>query len=94
MAKEKFEHSYPGKQPQAIYEATRKTLDEIATRHGLRHETDTVRFSGTIARMGANGRYQVNGEKLSLELEFGMLVPGPIRKRVADEINAKLDRLL
>ncbi len=46
-----------------------------------------------MARMGANGRYQVTGEKLEIELEFGLLVPGPIGKRVADEVNGRLDGL-
>ncbi len=93
MAKEKFTRSFPGRSPQEIYEATRRILDEIASRHSLRHETDAAKFSGTMARMGANGRYQVTGEKLEIELEFGLLVPGPISKRVADEVNGRLDGL-
>ena len=70
---------------------TARALDLL--RRALRHETDAAKLSGTVARMGANGRYQVTGEKLQIELEFGLLVPGPIQKRVADEVNGKLDGL-
>jgi hypothetical protein len=93
MAKQSFERSYSGKSPQEIFEATRKTIDEIAGRYSLDHKTDAGKLTGKVSRLGVNGGYQVAGEKLSLELEFGMLIPGAIRKRVADEVQGKLERL-
>ena len=93
MAKQTFEHSYPGKTTQEIFEATRKTIDEIAVKHSLKHDVDAARLFGKVARTGVNGSYQAVGEKITLELDFSMLVPGSIRKRVADEVQAKLDKL-
>jgi hypothetical protein len=93
MAKQTFERSYPGKQPQEIFEATRKTIEDIASRYSLKHDVDAARLSGKVARTGVSGSYQAAGEKISLELDFGMLVPGAIRKRVADEVQAKLEKL-
>jgi hypothetical protein len=93
MAKETFERSYPGKTPQQIFEAARKTIDEVATRHSLDHHVDAAKLEGKVARVGAKGSYRVAGEKLTLDLEFGMLVPGAIRKRVAEEVAGSLDKL-
>lgn len=93
MAKETFERSYPGRSPQDIFEAARKKIDAMASRHSLEHEVDAGKLEGRIARTGAKGSYRVTGDKLLLELEFGLLVPGPIRRRVAEEIGAQLGQL-
>ncbi|HUB07994.1 MAG TPA: polyhydroxyalkanoic acid system family protein [Myxococcales bacterium] len=93
MAKETFERSYPGKTPQEIFEAARKTIDEVASRHSLEHQVDAAKLEGKVSRMGAKGSYRVAGEKITLELEFGMLVPGVVRKRVGEEVSGRLDKL-
>ncbi|MHB8420720.1 MAG: hypothetical protein ACYDCL_21820 [Myxococcales bacterium] len=93
MAKETFERSYPGKTPQEIFEAARKTLDEIAARQSLVHEVDAARLEGKVSRTGAKGSYRVAGERLTLELDLSFLVPGPIRKRIAGEVAGRLERL-
>ncbi len=93
MAKQKFEHSYPGKTPQEIFEATRKTIEEIAVKHSLKHDVDAAKLVGKVARTGVTGSYQAAGDRITLELDFSMLVPGAIRKRVGDEVQAKLDKL-
>ncbi len=93
MAKETFERSYPGKTPQEIFEAARKTIDDVASRHSLDHQVDAARLEGKVSRTGAKGSYRVAGERLTLELEFGLLVPGPIRRRVAEEVSGRLDGL-
>lgn len=93
MAKETFERSYPGKTPQEIHGATRKIIDGIAGQYSLKHESDAARLEGKVSRTGVSGRYQVAGEKLTLDLDFSMLVPGAIRKRVVDEVRGRLDKL-
>jgi hypothetical protein len=93
MARQTFEHSYAGKTPQEIFEATRKTIDEIAGKYSLKHDVDTGRLQGKVARTGVSGSYRVAGERLALELDFSMLVPGAIRQRVADEVQGRLAKL-
>ncbi len=93
MATQKIERTYPGKTPQEIFERTRASIDDIATRYSLAHTVDSPRLSGKVARAGAEGRYRVEGERLTLELEFSFLVPGAIRKRVESEVTGHLDKL-
>ncbi len=93
MAKETFERAFPGKSSQEIFEAARKQIEAMAKRHSLQHDADAAKLEGKISRIGAKGLYRVQGDRLVLELEFGMLVPGPIRRRVADEIGVQLGQL-
>ncbi|MHB1845299.1 MAG: polyhydroxyalkanoic acid system family protein [Deltaproteobacteria bacterium] len=93
MATQKIERSYPGKTTQEIFERTRASIEQISAQLSLKHESDEAKRTGKVSRTGAEGRYRVEGERLTLELEFGFLVPGVVRKRVEAEVTGRLDRL-
>lgn len=93
MANQKIERSYPGKSAAEIFERTSRTVEELAGRYSLKHQPDPAKLTGKVSRTGAEGRYRVEGERLTLELEFGFLIPGVLRQKVQDEITGRLDRL-
>jgi hypothetical protein len=93
MASYRAERTFSGKAAQEIFERTRKTIDELAHRYALKHEPDATSLRGKVSRMGTEGRYRVEGEKLTLDLDYSFLIPGAMRRRVEDEVNQRLDGL-
>jgi Putative polyhydroxyalkanoic acid system protein (PHA_gran_rgn) len=93
MASYRAERTYTGKQAKDIFERTRKTIDQLAQRYALNHEPNEPAMSGKVSRMGTEGRYRVEGEKLTLDLDYSFLIPGAMRRRVEDEVNQRLDGL-
>jgi hypothetical protein len=93
MATHRFERDFPGKTTQQIFERAAKVIEEIAERYSLKHRPVAGTFSGAVSRPGAEGRYRVEGERLTLELDFSFFVPGAIRGRVQGEVSDRLDRL-
>jgi Putative polyhydroxyalkanoic acid system protein (PHA_gran_rgn) len=93
MASYRTERTYGGQTAQDIFERTRKTIDDLAQRYSLNHKPNVPALSGTVSRMGTEGRYRVEGDKLTLELSYSFVIPGAMRRRVEDEVNQRLDRL-
>jgi len=93
MAGYRTERTFAGKTSQEIFEATRKTIDDLAHRYSLKHEPEAARLRGKVSRMGTEGIYQVVGEKLTLDLAFSFVIPGAVRRRVETEVNERLDAL-
>ena len=93
MASYRAERTFSGKTAQEIFERTRKTIDELAQRYSLNHQPDASALRGKVGRMGTEGRYRVEGERLTLDLDYSFLIPGPMRRRIEDEVNQRLDAL-
>lgn len=93
MASQKIERTFQGKSSQEIFERASRTIEELAGRYSLKHEPAPASLAGRVSRAGAEGRYRVEGERLTLDLEFSFLVPGAVRKKVQDEVTGRLDRL-
>jgi hypothetical protein len=87
------ERAFPGKTSREIFDRTARILDELSVRYSLKHQSEPDKLSGKVSRTGVEGRYQVQGERLILDLEFGFLIPGVLRQRVQDEAAGRLDRL-
>jgi hypothetical protein len=93
MASYRAERTFSGKTAQEIFERTRQTIDELAHRYSLKHEPEPSSLRGKVGRMGTEGRYRVEGEKLTLDLDYSFLIPGAMRRRVEAEVNQRLDAL-
>jgi hypothetical protein len=93
MASYRAERIYSGRGGAEIFERTRKAIDELATRYALKHEPNASALRGAVSRLGTQGRYRVEGEKLILDLDYAFLVPAALRRRIEDEVNQRLDSL-
>ena len=93
MASWKTERSYPGKSAQEIYQATKKVIDTLAGKYGLKHEGNDQGMTGTVKRTGVDGNYKAAGDKITIALDFGFLIPGAIREKVQTEVTKQLDQL-
>jgi hypothetical protein len=89
----KTERSYAGKSPSEIYQATKKVIDDLSAKYGLKHQGNDSALGGTVSRMGVDGKYQATGDKMAIELSYGFLIPGPLRQKVQDEVTHQLDKL-
>jgi len=93
MAGWKTERSYGGKSAGEIYQATKKVIENLSGKYGLKHQPDDAALSGTVSQLGVNGTYRASGDKMTIELSYGFLVPGGLRSKVQDEVNRQLDGL-
>lgn len=93
MASWKTERSYAGKSPSEIYQATKRVIDTMAGKYGLKHQGNDSSLTGTVSGMGVDGKYKAAGDKMAIELSYGFLVLGPIRQKVQDEVTRQLDKL-
>jgi hypothetical protein len=93
MASYQTERTFVGKTPQDIFERARKTIDALAQRYALKHEPDAPALRGAVSRLGTTGRYRVEGERLTLDLDYSFVIPGAMRWRVEEEVNQRLDGL-
>src|ERR1700726_2322767 len=93
MASYRAERTYSGKAAQEICEPTRQTIDQLAQRYALNHAPEVSSLRGKVSRMGTEGRYRVEGDKLTLDLDYSFLIPGAMRRRIEDEVNQRLDGL-
>jgi hypothetical protein len=93
LAAQRVEREFPGKTSQEIFDRAARSIDEIAGRYSLKHRPEPAALSGQVSRAGVEGRYRVLGERLTLDLDFSFLIPGPIRQRVREEVEARLGTL-
>jgi Putative polyhydroxyalkanoic acid system protein (PHA_gran_rgn) len=93
MATWKTERSYAGKSAKEIYLATKKVIENLSGKYGLTHQGNDAGLNGKVNRMGVDGTYQAAGDKVTIELSYGFLIPGGIRQKVQDEVARQLDGL-
>jgi hypothetical protein len=93
MASWKTERSFPGKSAQEIYQATKKLIDDLSGKYGLKHAGDDAKLGGTVKRTGVDGNYQAAGDKMTINLDFGFLIPGALREKVQTEVDRQLGKL-
>jgi hypothetical protein len=84
---------YPGKTDDEIYSKVDEVMRGIARRHSLDYQNDVAARTGSVAKMGASGRYAIRDGQVTVELKFPLLIPGPMRRKVEEDIERKLDRL-
>ena len=91
---EKMEWSFPGKGDREIFDRLTQQLAAVAKEYGLKVDADAGSLKGRVHRMGAiDVKFDVVGEKLNALLDFGMLVPRPIREKVTAELGRRLGAL-
>lgn len=91
---EKIEHRFPGRGAAEIYDRLVAELDQVAGSYGLRLDTDPTKRSGRVHKRGmVDVSFAVGDERLSADLDFGMLLPRPIREKVRAELEKRLGSL-
>ena len=89
----RISRAYPGKNAAEIYQRVHLVMAEVAETFSLDYRTDGAARSGTVSRMGISGAYQVRDGEVVLDVKFPMLIPGPMRRKVEDDIQRRLDGL-
>ncbi|HTP26365.1 MAG TPA: polyhydroxyalkanoic acid system family protein [Anaeromyxobacteraceae bacterium] len=84
---------YPGKKAQEIYEAVDGVMERLTVKMGLNYEKDPGTRAGTVSKMGICGRYLAKEGEVTVDLHFPMLLPGPMKRRVQENIERRLDAL-
>jgi hypothetical protein len=89
----KIHRKYPGKTAGEIFEKVDEVMHRIAEKLSLQYEHDVAAKTGRVHKMGMTGTYAVRDEEVDVDIKYPMLVPSSMRKKVADDINRKLDGL-
>jgi hypothetical protein len=84
---------FPGKSADEIYEKVDQVMERIAERLSLDYRKDGSARTGKVSKMGVSGAYSVRDGEVTVDLKFPMLIPGPMRQKVQDDIERKLDAL-
>ncbi len=85
--------SYPGRQADEIYLKVDEVMERISRELGLHYRKDGAQRTGSVSKMGIAGVYRVAGERVTIDLDFPMLVPGSLKRKVQESIEQRLDRL-
>ncbi len=84
---------YPGRSADEIYSKVDEIMERIAQKLSLDYRKDDGARTGKVSKMGVSGAYSVKDGEVTVDLKFPMLVPGPMRQRVHEDIERKLDEL-
>jgi hypothetical protein len=84
---------YPDKSDAEIYSKVDEAMAGIARRHSLDYRRDAATRTGSVAKMGASGRYAIRDGEVTVELEFPFLIPSSMRRKVEQDIERRLDGL-
>ncbi len=88
-----IKRNYPGKSAGEIYRKVDEVMERIAQKLSLDYQRDGNAKTGKVSKLGISGSYLVRDEEVTVDLKFPMLVPGPMRQRVQQDIERKLDEL-
>ena len=84
---------YPGKNAQEIYDKVDEVMEKLTAKMGLKYETNPDDKTGKVSKMGISGTYLAKDGEVTVDLHFPMLVPGPMKKQVQEDIERRLDGL-
>jgi len=84
---------YPGRTDAEIYARVDEVMVGVARHHSLDYRRDAAARTGSVSKMGASGRYAVREGQVTVELSYPLLVPGPMRRRIEEDIRQKLEAL-
>jgi len=84
---------YPGRTDAEIYARVDEVMGGVARNHALDYRRDAAARTGSVSKMGASGKYLVKDGQVTVELSFPFLVPGPVRRRIEEDIRQELDAL-
>ncbi len=84
---------YPGKNAQEIYEKVDQVMERLTTKMGLKYDKDPSAKTGKVSKMGISGSYLATDGEVTINLNFPMLIPGPMKRQVQEDIERRLDGL-
>jgi hypothetical protein len=84
---------YPGKSAEEIYEKVDQVMERLTTKMGLKYDKDPEGKTGKVSKMGISGSYLAKDGEVTVDLHFPMLVPGPMKRQVQEDIERRLDGL-
>ena len=84
---------FPGKSADEIYAKVDTVMEHIAAKMSLDYQRDAEAKTGKVSKMGVSGAYLCRDGEVTVDLKFPMLIPGPMRQKVQDDIERKLEGL-
>jgi len=93
MATEKIERTLPGRQADDLFKAVAKTIDPYVKKYSLKEQVDAAHRHISVKRTGMSGELQVEGDKVSCQLNYSPLIPGPIRNQITKGVASALDHI-
>jgi putative polyhydroxyalkanoic acid system protein len=88
-----IKRSYPGKNANEIYEKVDQVMQRLTDKMGLKYDKDPSAKTGKVSKMGIHGTYAAKEGEVTIDLHFPMLIPGPMKKQVQEDIERRLDGL-
>jgi hypothetical protein len=93
MAIEKIERTLHGKQGDELFKAIEKTLNPYVKKYSLKEQVDPEHKHISVKRTGMSGELQLEGDKVTCELDYSPLIPAPVRHQITKGVQSALDRI-
>jgi hypothetical protein len=84
---------YPGKKADEIYEKVDEVMQHLTAKMGLRYDKDPGKKTGKVSKMGIAGTYVASDGQVLIDLNFPMILPGSMKRKVQEDIERRLDGL-
>jgi len=84
---------YPGKSTEEIFAKVDAIMEGIARKMSLDYKKNAADKSGSVAKMGVSGAYQVQQDQVTIDLDFPIFIPGAMRNQIQQDIERRLDGL-
>jgi len=84
---------YPGKSATEIYEKVDQVMQRLTDKMGLKYDKNPDDRTGKVSKMGISGSYLAREGEVTVDLHFPMLIPGPMKRQVQEDIERRLDGL-
>ncbi len=88
-----IKRTFPGKSAGEIYEKVDQVMERIAQKLSLHYQKDAASRTGKVSKMGISGSYLAADGEVTINLSFPMLIPGPMKRQVQEDIERRLDGL-
>lgn len=93
MPSEKIERTIRGRQGDELFEQVKAKLEVYASKYSLQKKVDANRRHISVKRTGMSGELQLEGDKVTCELDYSPLIPAPVRHQITKGVQSALDRI-
>lgn len=93
MAPQRVERTVPNREGDDLFRDVEQTLDPYVKKYSLSREVDSANRHIMVKKTGFKGDLQVEGNKVSLSLDYSRLMPGPMRRKITDAVVSALDKM-
>lgn len=93
MATQNIEKTFPNREGDELFSEVKNALDPYVKKYSLAERVDQDNKRIQVKKTGFEGNLQVEGDKVSLSLDYSPLMPGPVKQKITQGVVSALDEI-